>query len=234
MVADEIIYEVMTETRQELISFFPKALFAILVLLMGYLIAQFLGWFVRRLLESTGASKIFKLPYVRFDFTDSIVVLTKLFVYLFTIQVAAETVSQGVIAWIVQQIVLFVPRLIGAAAIIVIADIIGLYFKKEVIGTGGSYRSMIGSVVYFFVLYVGIATALPVVIGTSPELVNHLLVILVGALGLGFGLALGLGLKDLVAEISREMYEEYKADVKERISRKGTAGSSGTRKKKSK
>ena len=71
--------------------------------------------------------------------------------------------------------------------------------REQIKGSEGVYSDLIGRVINFFTVYVAIALALPF-LGINPSLVNNILLIIIGSVGFGLGLAIGLGLKDIVAK----------------------------------
>ena len=65
------------------------------------------------------------------------------------------------------------------------------------------YASLVSKVLFFFIIYVAIALALPI-LGIPATLVNNILLVIIGSVGIGIAIALGLGLKDAVAIISKK------------------------------
>jgi hypothetical protein len=64
-------------------------------------------------------------------------------------------------------------------------------------------------VIFFLVLYVSIALALPFV-GIDPTLINWILIVIVASLGVGLAIAIGLGLKDVIADVARGYSRKFK------------------------
>ena len=57
---------------------------------------------------------------------------------------------------------------------------------------------------FFFIVYISVAIALPLV-GISGQLLEYILLIIVGSAGLGFAIAIGLGMKTLFQDIADEV-----------------------------
>ena len=75
--------------------------------------------------------------------------------------------------------------------------------------TKKTYATLVGKVLFFFILYVAIALALPI-LGVPSALVSNILLIIIGSVGVGIAIALGLGLKDAVADISKRYAKKMK------------------------
>ncbi len=82
------------------------------------------------------------------------------------------------------------------------------YIEELISDSDFVYAHLMSRVFFFMIIYIAIALALPKV-GLDATLVNNILLIIVGSIGLGFAIALGLGLKDTIAELART--RAYKA-----------------------
>ena len=110
--------------------------------------------------------------------------------------------------WI-SEINTFIPRIIGAAAIIIVGYVIAEYIKNHLKSTKSLYAIITGKIFFFFVLYVAIALALPI-LGVPATLVNNILLVIIGSLGIGVAIAMGLGLKDAVSDISKRYVKKLR------------------------
>ncbi|MCK4555354.1 MAG: hypothetical protein KAT83_02000, partial [Candidatus Aenigmarchaeota archaeon] len=128
--------------------------------------------------------------------------VSKWVLYLVFLQQAAVQLNVEAISISINEIVNFIPGVIGAVVVLIASYAIAIYVKEEIVGSKGLYQNMIGKVIFFLIVYVGIATALPL-IEINAVLINNILLILIASLGLGIALAIGLGLKDTVAELSK-------------------------------
>jgi len=92
---------------------------------------------------------------------------------------------------------------------LVVGYILAEYIKAQLKKTNQAHALIIGKVLFFFVLYVAIALALPI-LGIPATLVNNILLVIIGAIGLAVAIALGLGMKDAVADISKRYVKKMK------------------------
>ena len=93
--------------------------------------------------------------------------------------------------------------------IIIVGYGLALYVKDRTVHTETIYGNIVGNILFFLIFYVSITLALPFV-NIDVTLLNQLLLIVVGALGLGFAIAMGLGLKDTVREYSKSCLKKIK------------------------
>ena len=73
------------------------------------------------------------------------------------------------------------------------------------------WGTLTAKILFFFIIYVSIALALPV-LGISSALVNSILLIIIGSVGLGTAIAIGLGMKNAVADVSQRYVKKLKVD----------------------
>ena len=113
-------------------------------------------------------------------------------------------------AW-VSNINLFIPKVIGAAIIMVVGYVLAEFIRGQMKKTGKVFASIVAKILFFFILYVSVALALPILLGPENALlVGQILLVIIASVGLGVAIALGLGLKDAVAEISKKYVKKMK------------------------
>jgi len=84
-----------------------------------------------------------------------------------------------------------------------------MYIKDKVVHSKTFYGELIGNLIFFIIIYVSVALALPFV-GIDPTLINWILIVIVASLGAGLAIAIGLGLKEVVAESARGYAKKFK------------------------
>ncbi|WP_455280199.1 mechanosensitive ion channel family protein [[Eubacterium] cellulosolvens] len=113
---------------------------------------------------------------------------------------------------VVGAIIAFLPGLIGAIIIIIVGYMLGNYVRRQVKTSGVAYSDLVGAGL-FFILYISVALALPLV-GIDPTLVNNILLLLVGAVAIGGAIALGLGAKNTVGELIKDYQKKMEKEQK--------------------
>jgi len=183
-----------------LIEFVPRLIGAIVLLLIGWAVGALVGRALKKGLLR------YKIDERIFDGTP-IIKLSNVFpliftwtIYLIFIQSAVQVLGVTALVTVVGAIVAFLPGLIKGIIILIVGYVLGDYVRRQVEDSGILHADIMGRGLFFFVIYVSVALALPLV-GIDPTLVNNILLLIVAALSVGLAMAVGLGLKDTVADL---------------------------------
>ena len=195
------------------IEFLPNLVGALLLLAIGYIVGKVVGIVIEKFCVSVKVDKYVKCK--GFKLSNLFKIAGEWMIYLVFIQSAVQFLGIIALAVFVNKIVYFIPMAVGAAIIVVVGYILGSFFEEQIKGSEGMYKGLIGKVVHFLTVYVAIALALPF-LGINPGLVNNILLIIVASAGLGFAIAIGLGLKDVVAKEA----DKYIGVVEKSVSKK--------------
>jgi len=203
---------------QNALGFLPALIGAILVLVIGWLIAGFLAGLVERGLRAVGFQRAAETTgidgFIRqagSDWTASRIVaeIIKWFIRLVAIQAAAQILGMAQISEIINAILLWLPNLVVALAIIVIAALIAGFVAGIVRGatTEMGFRNpdLLAAIARWGIIAFAAVAAINQ-LGIAADVVNTLFMGTVGALALAFGLAFGLGGRDVAARITEGWY----------------------------
>lgn len=189
-------------------NFLPNFVAALVILVIGYIIGRVVGYVVKEVLDRTNVDDYLEEQGdLKFELSAIFSTIGKWIIYLVFIQQAAMSLEVPAITQIVGKVVTWIPGLVGAVVVFLAGYGIAIYSKKQIIGSETLYSNILGKVVFFFVIYVAVATALPLV-GIQAELLNNILLIIMGSVGAGFAIASGLGLKDIFHEEAERYIEE--------------------------
>jgi flagellar biosynthesis protein FliQ len=202
------------------LSFIPAIIGAIIILIVGWIIAGILGRVVTVVLEKigferaaarTGVSGFMHRAGVH-DARASRVIgeLVKWFVRLLFLEAAAEAVHLTAVTQILNQIVLFIPNLIVALIVLMIGALIARFVSDLVRGSasemGFSSPNLLASIARVAIMAFAVLIAVNQ-IGIAATLINTLFGGLVFALALALGLAFGLGGRDTAAQMWQRWYQ---------------------------
>lgn len=200
-----LIVDTVRSYLVEIGRFLPKLTGAILVLLIGWLIAKALQWALIRglrltrfnvLTEKAGIDEFLKRGGSRLTTIDLLGVLGYWLVILITLLTAFNTLGLGVVAELFRRVVLFVPNVLAAVLIVAI----GLYFARLLSETVVTYGKNVGLddaeflgklTRYAIMTFVAIIALAQMQIGG--DILKNAFYILFGAICLGAALAFGLG-----------------------------------------
>jgi flagellar biosynthesis protein FliQ len=201
------------------LSFIPAIIGAVIILIVGWIIAGILGRVVTMVLEKvgferaaarTGVSDFVHRAGVK-DARASRVIgeLVKWFVRLLFLEAAAEAVHLTAVTQILNQIVLFIPNLIVALIVLMIGALIARFVGDLVRGSasemGFTSPNLFASIARVAIMAFAVLIAVNQ-IGIAATLINTLFGGLVFALALALGLAFGLGGRDTAAQMWQRWY----------------------------
>ncbi|MCD6500574.1 hypothetical protein J7K42_00975 [bacterium] len=208
---------------QGFLNFLPKLIGAIVVFVIGWFIAVWIGKLVAEILRRLRVDRIFEkskwdeaLAKAEFkmkvsDFIGGIVKWVLVIVFLLA---AVEILGLTQFAAFLRAIVMWLPNLVVAAAIFVVAVIVADIAEKLVRAIVGKmnvgYVKMIGSIVKWAVWIFAILAILNQ-LGVAPDIVRILITGFVALVVVSCSLAFGLGGKDM----AREVIENWRNKLKE-------------------
>ena len=240
----------VTEALQNFLGFLPALVGAILILIIGWIVAGLLATLVERGLKMIGFERAAQTTGIAgfiersgSSWTASAIVaeIVKWFIRLIAIQAAASILGLDQISQIINAILLWLPNLVVAIAIIVIGALIARFVGGLVRGStsqmGFSNSDLLGNVAYYAILVFAVIAAVDQ-LGIAETVVNTLFIGLVAMVVLAAGLAFGLGGQQTAAQITAGWYArgreasakvaEYAAQASQSSGAVGTTGTTGT------
>jgi len=216
--------EVLQSLWQGFLLFLPKLIGAVIVFLIGWLIALAVGKSVTQVLkkikfdkvfEKTGWSEALEKAEIKVSVSEFVGGIFKWILIIVFLLAAVEILGLSEFAEFLRKIVLWLPNLIVAVAIfvvaIVIADILEKVVRASVKKMEVGYAGFFGSLVKW-AIYVFATLAILLQLGVTPQIVNALIFGLIGTISLALGLAFGLGGKGaaekLIEDIKRKISEK--------------------------
>lgn len=196
-----------------ILSIIPKLLGFAGIVIAGWLVSSLLARAVAVVLQAvrfndlarrSGFAGFVQKMGVRQDAATVIAGVVKWFVRLITLVVAFDLLGLPAVSGVFQQLLLWLPNLLVALVVLVIGGLAAKALARLVRGTtaegGFSNPDVLAAVTKVAVWAFTIVVAVNQV-GIATELINTLLIGVVGALALASGLAFGLGGRDRAAEI---------------------------------
>lgn len=219
-----------TEALRNFLGFLPALVGAILVLVVGWILAGLLAGLVERVLKTVGFERAANTTGITSfiqrsgsSWTASAVVaeIIKWFIRLIALQAAASILGLNQISGIINAILLWLPNLVVAIAIIVIGALIARFVAGLVRGTTGqmgfSNPELLGAIAQYAIVVFAVIAAVDQ-LGIAETVVNTLFIGLVATLVLAFGLAFGFGGQQTAAKITEGWYRSGQ-QAAERVAR---------------
>ncbi len=220
----------VTQALSNLLGFLPALIGAIVVLVLGWIVSGILAGLVERALKAVGFEKASQSAGIAgfieksgSEWTASKVLaeIVKWFIRLVAIQAAAQILGMGQISEIVNSILLFLPNVVVALAIIVLGAFIAKFVaglvRASVSEMGFGNPDVIATIAQYAIIVFAVIAAVDQ-IGIAETVVNTLLIGTVAALALAVGLAFGLGGQQAAAQMTQSWYEKGQ-QANEKVSR---------------
>jgi hypothetical protein len=201
------------------ITFIPSLIGAIIVLIIGMIIASALKTLVEKILDAVKLDNLLRKIEIEKFFQRAGVSLNsgKFFgslVYWFFaivfILVAADILKLEGLSQFLKQVVLYVPNIILASLImlatIVVANFLRTLVRSSVAGAKLHASKFLGTAVWWATVIFGILAAL-IQLGIAPSLLNTIITGIVAMLAIAGGIAFGLGGKDYAAYLINKLKE---------------------------
>jgi len=186
------------------INFLPSLAAAIILLIIGWAVGILVGKVTREVMLRLKVDKyLAKGKKPLFSLTDILSVIFRWSIYLVFIQAAVEALGIAVLVTFLSNILGFVPKLIRAILLVVVGYGVAEYVREQIETSKLSYSDIISKLLFFLIVYIAIAMALPLM-GVETFIVNAVLLVIVGSVGLGLAIAIGWGLRDTVAAMAKK------------------------------
>jgi len=202
-----------------LLSGIPKILGFLVILIIGWIIASAVAAAVAGLLRAvrfndlarrSGFADFVEKAGLRKDAAGVLADVARWFIRLIVLVSAFDALGLPAVSQVLQQLLLWLPNLVVALVVLVIAGLAANALAGLVrgataeagLGNPRLFATMARVAVWAFAIVVAVDQ-----IGVATTLVNTLVTAVVGALALALGLAFGLGGRETAAEIVRGWYE---------------------------
>jgi hypothetical protein len=202
-----------------LLGAIPKVLGFAVILIIGWIIATALATAVAAILRTVkfndlaqraGISGFVQRMGVHTDASGFLATLVKWFVRLIVLVTAFDALGLPAVSQVLQQILLWLPNLVVALVVLVIAGLAANALAGLVRGataeSGLGNPDLLATIARVAVWAFAIVIAVDQ-IGIATTIVNTLFMAVVGAVAVAFALAFGLGGRETAAQIVRGWYE---------------------------
>ena len=200
----------------------PALLGAVVIVFAGYLLAKVLEKLIERFLRRIRLNKMLEKGGVMQAVERSgshlnpVRVLANLVFWLVmfaVILVAANALGLQSLANVFSELVSYIPSVIAAIVIILVGIVLGGFVGGLIAASAGALHGgrALARVGRGGVILLAIFMALQE-LGIATDIVTTAFAILFGAIALAMALSFGLGNRELAGEITREWYQQYRAE----------------------
>lgn len=198
----------------QFVGFIPELVGALLVLIVGLIIASFLGRAVKKVIqfaqidtlsEKSGLTTSFEKVGLKFIPSGIFGWITKWFLIIAVLIAVADILKWPQVTEFLNSVALYIPRVFVAVIILIIGVLAG-HFIHEVIQKGlqasnvaATQSKLLASIGKWAVIVFALMAAL-IELNIASRLIETLFTGVVAGLAIGFGLAFGLGGKEKAAK----------------------------------
>lgn len=214
----ETVLAVMTTVWSKVAGILPNLFAAAAIMVIGYFIARFFGFILSKLLNKIGFDSLsgkvgvvatLERAGIKLSPSQIVGALGFWIIILTFLVTATESLGLPRVSATIDDVVLYLPRVIAAAIILVI----GLFlanFLRDIVrsgaeGLGVSYAKSLGGAAYATLFVVIISLSINA-LEIETELLDSVISILIAAVGVALALSLGLGTRDLSANLIAGYY----------------------------
>jgi small-conductance mechanosensitive channel len=222
-------------------AFIPRMFGALVVVLLGFVVAKLLDTLLSKLLAKigldrlmAGMNKMMSRVGIRVPVSTLIGKIVYWFVLLVFLVSAAESLGLQRVSATLDVFALYLPKVFGAALVllagVLLAQLASSLVRGAAEGVGLEYANTLGRVAQAMVIIISISVAIGQ-LEVKTDLLNNIIAIVLITVGLAVALALGLGSRDIAGQIIagiyvRELYEVGQdvvvAEIKGQIEEIGT------------
>ena len=207
----------LTNALNSFLNAIPQVIGALLIIVIGWVISNVLARLVRELLERGGADRLFaKYGGVVYGtrssaFQPSVVAaeVVKWIVRFIFLVAAANVLGMPQVSDLLNRVLLWIPNLLVAAVILLVAPLLARFVRGALeVGAGQmgfSNAPLLGRIAEILIVAFAVIVAINQ-LGIAADLINILFIGFVAALSLAFGLAFGLGGREVAARITQDWY----------------------------
>lgn len=202
------------------IEYLPTVIGALLVFLLGVIIASVLGKLVERLFKLARIDQAvdriklgekMKEHGIEITFSHFFGKVVQWFLVLVFLMAATDILGLNQVTNYLNSIILYLPNVIVATIILTIAFLLGsisyTIVRSSTKAAGVMSATLLATIIKWSIIIFGLLAAL-IQLGIAVSLVNTIFIGLVAAISLAAGLAFGLGGKEEAALILKKLREE--------------------------
>jgi small-conductance mechanosensitive channel len=212
------LWQRMLAGAESLGTIVPALIGAGVILLTGYFLARQVEKWTDHLLKKMEFNKVaqaggltdaMERAGTRLDPVHAIGKLLFWLVMLVVILLSATALGLESINQMFGMMLSYIPTIIAALIIVILGMIVGEFVRAIVLASAGNVEGVptLAKVAKTAVILIAIFMALQQV-GVAGDIVTSAFTLILGAVALAFGLAFGLGNRELAGEITRRWYEE--------------------------
>lgn len=207
---------------QSLSSMIPSIVNALIILIIGWVLAKIIQWLVYklshalgidRLAQKSGVHRFLEKRGIKRGFSG---LASSIFFWMIILIVMVKffnLLGLEVVSDLLNQFLFFIPNVLIASVLIILGFYLAEFVSSLVVGSleESSFENpeLIGKLVFYCIGFFTLAIALTQ-IGIGETIITNVVSIFFGSIGLAFAIAFGLGAKDWASNIMNKYFRNSK------------------------
>ena len=209
---NETLVQPLQNALSTFLSYLPQLVGAIVILIIGYIVAKVLQAVVGRVLQAIGFDGWMEKGGIKqfFDRAETnqtphsiLGQLVFWFVFIIALTMAADALGIPQVSAILGQLIAYIPSIIAAILILILAALLANFVSGIVRGATGS--GLLASVAQYAIIVYAVFAAITE-LGIAVELTAPTFLIALGAVALAAAIAFGLGGREVAQDILQKAY----------------------------
>jgi hypothetical protein len=205
------------------INFLPSFLVAVIILIVGWVVAVFIAKLIRQVVHSLkldeigdklGLDELSNRTGMKMTVSGTVAWLVKWFLLLAIFLAAADILGLTQISAFLNQVLLYIPSVIAGAAILLVGTMVANFLAKlvrhSVAAAGLSSADMLGAVTQWAVMIFTILATLDQ-LKVAQAFVQTLFTGIIAMLAIAGGLAFGLGGREQATKVLNKVERDIKS-----------------------
>lgn len=230
------IWKIIGDLITEFLSFMPNFIGALLVFLIGWIVARMLSKLVKKLLQSIGIDRLAeKLNQLDLFYKNNIKIAPSqvfskvLYYFLLVIFAVAATdiLNMEVISQLMSDLLNYIPVLLSAVIIFLIGLIVADFIKDLVKSTCDSLGIPAGGIIsnaVFYFIFLNITMITLSQAGIDTDFIQDNLSIVLAGIVFAFAIGYGIASRHIVANYLSAYYNKGKVNIGDVIAVEGIKG----------
>jgi small-conductance mechanosensitive channel len=217
-------------------AFIPRLFGALIVILLGFVVAKLLDTLLSkllakigldRLMAGTGLNKLLARVGLRVPVSTLIGKIVYWFVLLIFLVSAVDSLGLARVSATLDVFAMYLPKVFAAAFVllagVLLAQLAAGLLRGAAEGVGLDYANSLGRIAQALVIVISISVAIGQ-LEIKTDLLNNVIAIVLISIGLAFALAMGLGSRDIARQILSGIYVREIYQVGQQVSVDGAEG----------
>src|ERR671911_3031199 len=221
----DTLFQPLQNALSTFLSYLPQLIGAIVILIIGYIVAKVLQAVVGKVLQAIGFDGWMEKGGIKqfFDRAQTThtpaTILGRLvfwFVFIIALTMAADALGIPQVSAILGQLIAYIPSIIAAVLILILAALLANFVSGIVRGATGS--DILSNIAQYAIIVYAVFAALTQ-LGVAVQLTANTFLILLGAVALAAAIAFGIGGREVAGDILEKAYnrsDEVADDTTER------------------